>query len=91
MGAADCTSPFWSAQLDADVPVPSGEARAFSLTNYGAAANFNNYVIAVSYTHLLGITNDVDRGGTGYTEYGAIRFDNQPSGNAECWLLYTSS
>ena len=29
------------------------------------------------------ITNDVDRGGTGYTEYGAIRFDNQPSGNSE--------
>lgn len=31
----------------------------------------------------LVITNDVDRGGTGYTEYGAIRFDNQPSGNSE--------
>lgn len=31
----------------------------------------------------LFITNDVDRGGTGYTEYGAIRFDNQPSGNSE--------
>ena len=31
----------------------------------------------------LYITNDVDRGGTGYTEYGAIRFDNQPSGNSE--------
>ena len=31
----------------------------------------------------LYITNDVDRGGTGYTEYGVIRFDNQPSGNSE--------
>ena len=31
----------------------------------------------------LFITNDVDRGGTGYAEYGAIRFDNQPSGNSE--------
>lgn len=31
----------------------------------------------------LYITNDVDRGGTGYAEYGAIRFDNQPSGNSE--------
>ena len=33
------------------------------------------------------ITNDVDRGGTGYAEYGAIRFDNQPSGNSE-WGTY---
>ena len=31
----------------------------------------------------LVITNDVDRGGTGYAEYGVIRFDNQPSGNSE--------
>ena len=31
----------------------------------------------------LFITNDVDRGGTGYAEYGVIRFDNQPSGNSE--------
>lgn len=29
------------------------------------------------------ITNDVDRGGDGYLEYGAIRYDNQPSGNSE--------
>lgn len=29
------------------------------------------------------LTNDVDRGGAGYKEYGAIRFDNQPSGNSE--------
>ena len=29
------------------------------------------------------LTNDVDRGGEGYTEYGAIRYDNQPSGNSE--------
>lgn len=31
----------------------------------------------------LYITNDVDRGGTGYAEYGVIRFDNQPIGNSE--------
>lgn len=31
----------------------------------------------------LYITNNVDRGGTGYAEYGVIRFDNQPSGNSE--------
>lgn len=29
------------------------------------------------------ITNDVERGGDGYTEYGAIRYDYQPSGNSE--------
>lgn len=29
------------------------------------------------------ITNDVERDGDGYTEYGAIRYDYQPSGNSE--------
>lgn len=29
------------------------------------------------------ITNDVNRGGAGYKEYGAIRYDHQPSGNSE--------
>ena len=29
------------------------------------------------------ITTDADRGATDYKEYGAIRFDNQPSGNSE--------
>lgn len=29
------------------------------------------------------ITNDIDRGGAGYKEYGAIRYDHQPSGNSE--------
>jgi hypothetical protein len=62
LGAEDCTSPFWSAHLDADVHVPSGEARAFSLTNYGAAANFNNYVIVLRKADL--------------SEYGVFRSDN---------------
>ena len=31
----------------------------------------------------LVLTNDVDRGGEGYKEYGVIRFDTQPSGNSE--------
>ena len=31
----------------------------------------------------LVITNDVERNGEGYLEYGVIRFDNQPSGNSE--------
>ena len=43
--------------------------------NPSATNTYNNFVLI--------ITNDVDRGGTGYTEYGAIRFDNQPSGNSE--------
>lgn len=62
LGAEDCTSPWWSAHLDADVHVPSGEARAFSLTNYGAAANFNNYVIVLRKADL--------------SEYGVFRSDN---------------
>lgn len=35
----------------------------------------------------LVITNDVERDGDGYTEYGAIRYDYQPSGNSE-WGNY---
>ena len=62
LGAEDCTSPWWSAHLDADVHVPSGEVRAFSLTNYGAAANFNNYVIVLRKADL--------------SEYGVFRSDN---------------
>lgn len=62
LGAEDCTSPWWSAHLDADVHVTSGEVRAFSLTNYGAAANFNNYVIVLRKADL--------------SEYGVFRSDN---------------
>lgn len=68
MGAEDCTSPWWSAHLDADVHVPSGEARAFSLTNYGAAGNWNNYVIVLRKADL--------------SEYGVFRSDNWGWGNA---------
>ena len=35
----------------------------------------------------LVITNDVDRDGEGYKEYGVIRYDHQPSGNSE-WGSY---
>lgn len=45
--------------------------------------NINPSVTNTYKNFALIITNDVDRGGTGYTEYGAIRFDNQPSGNSE--------
>lgn len=62
LGAEDCTSPFWGAHLDADVHVPSGETCAFSLTNYGAAANWNNYDIVLRKADL--------------SEYGVFRSDN---------------
>lgn len=68
LGAEDCTSPFWGAHLDADAHVPSGEARAFSLTNYGAAANWNNYDIVLRKADL--------------SEYGVFRSDNWGWGNA---------
>ena len=43
--------------------------------NPSAPNTYKNYAMI--------ITNDVDRGGDGYKEYGAIRYDNQPSGNSE--------
>ena len=43
--------------------------------NPSAPNTYKNYAMI--------ITNDVDRGGVGYQEYGAIRYDNQPSGNSE--------
>ena len=47
LGAEDCTTGWWGAHLDADVKVPAGETRAFSFTNLGGAANWNNYVVVL--------------------------------------------
>ena len=47
LGAEDCTTAFWDAHLAADVKVPAGETRAFSFTNLGGAANWNNYVVVL--------------------------------------------
>lgn len=69
IGNTDYTSGWWSTFSKYYV-VPDGEKwnAVFNLhINPADNTYFKNYAVVV--------TNDVDRGGTGYTEYGAIRFD----------------
>ena len=68
-GNTDFTSGWWAAFSKYYV-VPDGEKwnAVFNLhINPTDNTYFKNYALVV--------TNDADRGGTGYTEYGAIRFD----------------
>lgn len=62
LGAEDCTTGWWGAHFDADVKVPAGETRAFSFTNLGGAANWNNYVVVLRNAALA--------------EYVVVRSDN---------------
>lgn len=62
LGAEDCTTGWWGAHLDADVKVPAGETCAFSFTNLGGAANWNNYVVVLRNAALA--------------EYVVVRSDN---------------
>lgn len=62
LGAEDCTTGWWGAHLDADVKVPAGETRAFSFTNLGGAANWNNYVVVLR--------------NAAFVEYVVVRSDN---------------
>ena len=58
------------------IPEATKWVAQFNLSiNPEAPNTYKNYAMIIS--------NDVDRGGDGYTEYGAIRYDNQPSGNSE--------
>lgn len=68
-GNTDYTSGFWSAFSKYYV-VPDGE-------KWNAIINLHINPADNTYykNFALIITNDVDRGGAGYTEYGAIRFD----------------
>lgn len=77
VGATDFTSGFWS-QFSKYYVIPDGKKfhAQFNLNiNPSASNTYKNFAMF--------LTNDVDRGGDGYAEYGAIRFDNQPSGNSE--------
>ena len=69
IGSTDFTSGWWST-FSKYYTVPDGEKwnAVFNL-NINSADNtyYKNFALV--------LTNDVDRGGTGYTEYGAIRFD----------------
>lgn len=77
VGNTDFSSGFWSSFSKYYVVQDNQKWNAvFNL-------NINPSAINTYKNFALIITNDVDRGGTGYTEYGAIRFDNQPSGNSE--------
>ena len=76
-GNTDFTSGFWSAFSKYYV-IPDGK-------KWNAV--FNLHINPTDNTYYknfaLILTNDVDRGGEGYTEYGAIRFDNDPNKNSE--------
>lgn len=77
VGATDFTSGFWQ-QFSKYYVIPDGKKfhAQFNLNiNPSATNTYKNFAMI--------LTNDVDRGGDGYAEYGAIRFDNQPSGNSE--------
>ena len=77
VGNTDFSSGWWSSfskyyQIDDNQKWNA----VFNLNiNPNASNTYKNFALVIS--------NDVDRGGEGYTEYGAIRFDNQPSGNSE--------
>ena len=77
VGNTDFSSGFWTSFSKCYVVQDNQKWNAvFNLNiNPSATNTYKNFALV--------ITNDVDRDGTGYTEYGAIRFDNQPSGNSE--------
>lgn len=77
VGATDFSTGFWQ-QFSKYYVIPEGKKfhAQFNLNiNPSASNTYKNFAMI--------LTNDVDRGGDGYKEYGAIRFDNQPSGNSE--------
>lgn len=77
VGATDYSSGFWAAFSKYYV-IPEGKTwnAVFNLNiNPSAPNTFKNFALILA--------SDDDRGGANYKEYGAIRFDNQPSGNSE--------
>ena len=77
IGATDYSTGWW-AQFSKYYQVPDGGKwiAQFNLNiNPNATNTYKNYAMI--------ICNDEDRGAANYKEYGAIRFDNQPSGNSE--------
>ena len=77
VGATDYSTGWW-AQFSKYYQVPDGEkwVAQFNLSINPAASNtYKNYAMI--------ICNDEDRGAANYKEYGAIRYDYQPSGNSE--------
>ena len=77
VGATDYSTGWW-AQFSKYYQIPEGGKwiAQFNLNiNPNASNTYKNFAMI--------ITNDEDRGAANYKEYGAIRYDNQPSGNSE--------
>lgn len=77
IGNTDFSSGWWAAFSKYYV-VPDGKKwnAVFNLhINPSATNTYKNFALI--------ICSDADRGAEDYKEYGAIRFDNQPSGNSE--------
>lgn len=77
IGNTDYSSTWWVAFSKYYV-IPDGQKwnAVFNLhINPSATNTYKNFALI--------ICSDADRDGDGYKEYGAIRFDNQPSGNSE--------
>ena len=77
VGAADYTTGWWAA-FSKYYQIPEGQKwiAQFNLSiNPNATNTYKNFALI--------ITNDEDRGAGDYKEYGAIRYDYQPSGNSE--------
>ena len=77
IGATDFSSGWW-AEFSKYYQIPDGQKwnAVFNLNiNPNASNTYKNFALI--------ICNDEDRGAANYKEYGAIRFDNQPSGNSE--------
>ena len=77
VGATDYSTGWW-AQFSKYYQVPEGQKwiAQFNLNiNPNASNTYKNYAMI--------ICNDEDRGAANYKEYGAIRYDYQPTGNSE--------
>lgn len=77
IGSTDYTSGWW-VDFSKYYVIPDGQKwnAVFNLNiNPSASNTYKNFALI--------ICSDADRDGEGYKEYGAIRFDNQPSGNSE--------
>ena len=77
VGATDYSTGWWTAFSKYYV-IPDGKTwnAVFNLNiNPSAPNTYKNFALVLA--------SDDDRGGANYKEYGAIRFDNQPSGNSE--------
>ena len=77
IGATDFSSGWWAAFTKYyQIPENGVWDAVFNMNiNPNASNTYKNFALI--------ITNDEDRGAANYKEYGAIRYDHQPSGNSE--------